>query len=216
MRSSPVGRPHPRTTPGRRSAHLNPAVGSGWSTPEGFGDLIRARPGRGSGSDQVRDHRALDDCDDRRVKRPSATGVGMWSTSTCPPNPIYQQSPPSPERTGPKVATCANTSLAGQHQWRHRPQRHPSGRIRSAAHGAGHDEDRGSLPTRRSLERPPDRAASVDPPVHLTVDIQTEIGGPSDDEYGLLWWIMGSPSRLDTTLAGSAGNSPSCCRNREQ
>jgi CubicO group peptidase (beta-lactamase class C family) len=27
---------------------------------------------------------------------------------------------------------------------------------------------------------------------------------------------LGSPSRLDTTLLGSAGNSPSCCRNREQ
>jgi hypothetical protein len=46
-----------------------------------------------------------------------------------------------------------------------------TGWIRSAAHCAGHDEDRGALPTRRSLERPTDRAVSVDPPVHLTVEI---------------------------------------------
>ena len=26
--------------------------------------------------------------------------------------------------------------------------------------------------------------------MHLTVDIKTEFGGPSDDEYGLLWWII--------------------------
>jgi hypothetical protein len=45
---------------------------------------------------------------------------------------------------------------------------------------------------------------------------QTEIGGPSDDEYGLLWWVIENPNRRDTTHLGAAGNSSSCCRNREQ
>ena len=48
------------------------------------------------------------------------------------------------------------------------------GGYRSAADGAGHDEDRGALPARRSLERPTDRAGGVDPPVHLTGDIPNQ------------------------------------------
>ena len=65
---------------------------------------------------------------------------------------------------------------------------------------------------RRSLERPADRVVSVDPPSTS----KTKIGGPSDGEYGLLWWIIGKPKQAGYTLLGWAGNSPSCGRNREQ
>jgi hypothetical protein len=53
-----------------------------------------------------------------------------------------------------------------------RPQRHPARRSRSAADGAGHDQDRGALPSRRSLERPADRAGRLDPTIHLTIRTQ--------------------------------------------
>ena len=56
-----------------------------------------------------------------------------------------------------------------------RPQRHPARRARSAADGAGHDQDRGALPTRRSLERPADRAGRLDPTVHRTIDTQRRL-----------------------------------------
>src|SRR5215207_8807059 len=45
-------------------------------------------PGRGLGSEQVRDRGGLDDRDDRRVKLPSATEwARLWPTSTCPSKP---------------------------------------------------------------------------------------------------------------------------------
>jgi hypothetical protein len=31
--------------------------------------------------------------------------------------------------------------------------------------------------------------------VHFTVDIHNQIGGPSDGEYGLLWWIIEKPKQ---------------------
>ena len=48
-------------------------------------------------------------------------------------------------------------------------------RVRSAADGAGHDQDRGALPTRRSLERPADRAGRLDPTIHRTIDTQRRL-----------------------------------------
>jgi CubicO group peptidase (beta-lactamase class C family) len=34
---------------------------------------------------------------------------------------------------------------------------------------------------------------------------KTEIGGPSDDEYGLLWWIIGKPKQAGYYARGFGG-----------
>ena len=35
------------------------------------------------------------------------------------------------------------------------------------------------------MERPADRAGRLDPTIHLTIEL--------NEEYGLLWWIIGEP-----------------------
>ena len=41
--------------------------------------------------------------------------------------------------------------------------------------------------------------------MHFTDDIQNEIGGPSDDDYGLLWWIIGKPKEAGYYALGFGG-----------
>ena len=41
--------------------------------------------------------------------------------------------------------------------------------------------------------------------MHLTVDIQNQNRGPSDDEYGLLWWIIEKPKQAGYYALGRGG-----------
>jgi CubicO group peptidase (beta-lactamase class C family) len=38
-----------------------------------------------------------------------------------------------------------------------------------------------------------------------TATFETKIGGPSDDEYGLLWWIIGKPKQAGYYALGFGG-----------
>ena len=79
-----------------------------------------------------------------------------------------------------------------------RPQRHPARRIRSAAHCAGHDEDRGTLPTRRGLERPAESCrpgGSNSAPHRRHSNPQSAAQSTTASSGG----SSVSPSRLDTT-----------------